>query len=292
MKRNSLYIAFVALLAVAAAGQSRIDCSQMKSRVLAQPIRFCVLLPAGFDASHAKRYPILYFLHGLGESEKTLFDTGGWTLIDDLHQQHAIGDFLIVAPQGMTSFYIDSSDSKVLYSDFFLREFMPHVELKYGGRRDRATRGITGVSMGGYGALRFAFAYPELFGSVSAQSAALMADSPQRLSEALKPDTPLGNMMASVFGRPLDPAHWQENSPFALARKNKAALRRQSIYFNCGDRDEYGFEKGAEILDRELISEGVKHVFHLYPGNHGFEYFLAHIGETLEFHSRAFAKAR
>lgn len=146
--------------------------------------------------------------------------------------------------------------------------------------------------MGGYGALRFAFAYPELFGSVSAQSAALMADSPQRLSEALKPDTPLGNMMASVFGRPLDPAHWQENSPFALARKNKAALRRQSIYFNCGDRDEYGFEKGAEILDRELISEGVKHEFHLYPGNHGFEYFLAHIGETLEFHSRAFAKAR
>ena len=81
-----------------------------------------------------------------------------------------IGDFLIVAPEGKATFYINSADKKVLYSDFFLHEFLPSIEKKYSIRKDRKNRAISGVSMGGYGALRFAFAHPELFGSVSAQS--------------------------------------------------------------------------------------------------------------------------
>jgi S-formylglutathione hydrolase FrmB len=65
-----------------------------------------------------------------------------------------------------------------------------------------------------------------------------------------------------------------------------------AIYFNCGDEDEFGFEKGAEALDRQLKAEGVPHEFHLYPGNHSAAYFLSHLGETLMFHSREFAAAK
>ncbi|HVO62799.1 MAG TPA: alpha/beta hydrolase-fold protein [Terriglobales bacterium] len=281
----------VFLLISAAAAQSRIDCSAIKSRILGEPIRYCVLLPASYDSAKMQRYPILYFLHGLGESEKSLFDTGGWTLIDDLQEELKIGQFLIVAPEGKSSFYINSADGKFRYSDFFLREFMPRIESKYRVRRERAFRGITGVSMGGYGALRFAFAYPQLFGSVSAQSAALITESPQELNGAGKSGLPMTRVIANVFGDPINLAHWRQNAPFALAKKNQAELRGQAIYFNCGKSDEYNFEIGAKALDRELTAEHVGHEFHLYPGDHSLDYFMDHIGETLEFHSRVFEKA-
>jgi S-formylglutathione hydrolase FrmB len=283
---------FICLLAAGAAAQSRIDCSTVKSRILRQPIRYCVLLPAGYDSAKTQRYPILYFLHGLGDSEKTLFDTGGWTLIDDLQQDLKIGEFLIVAPEGKSSFYINSADGKFPYSDFFLREFMPHIENEYRVRRQREYRGITGVSMGGYGALRFAFAYPQLFGSVSAQSAALITATPAELNGAGKSGLPMTRVIANVFGNPIQLAHWRQNDPFLLAKKNQTGLRGQAIYFNCGKSDEYNFEVGAKALDRQLTAEHVRHEFHLYPGDHSLDYFMEHIGETLEFHSHVFDNAR
>ena len=100
-------------------------------------------------------------------------------------QQHKLGEFLIVAPEGRRSFYINSADGSVRYSDFFLQEFMPLIETKYRIKKGRSNRGISGISMGGYGAIRFAFSHPELFSSVSAQSAALITESPQELDSRL-----------------------------------------------------------------------------------------------------------
>ncbi len=275
-----------------AQGQSRIDCNALNSRILRRVVHYCVQLPPGYEANDSKhvprRYPVLYFLHGLGQNEQTLINTGGWNLIEDLRQQHKIGDFLMAAPEGMRSFYINSADGSVRYSEFFLREFMPYIESKYRIRPGRAGRAITGVSMGGYGALRFAFAHPELFSSVSAQSAALMTESPQELDAAGRSGAPIGKLLGTVFGQPIDVAHWKENSPFVLAKRNQASLHKLAIYFNCGQEDDFGFEKGSEALHRQLQAEGIPHQYHLYPGDHSLAFFLAHIGETMEFHSRAF----
>lgn len=274
-----------------ARAQSRIDCNALRSHILNRPVHFCVLLPPDYDSVGAKtrRYPVLYFLHGLGENEQTLFQTGGWNLIEDLRQQHKISDFLIVAPEGDRSFYINSADGKTLYNDFFLREFMPYVESKYRSRPGREARALTGVSMGGYGALRMAFAHPEMFSSVSAESAALMTDSPQQINAAMRAGSQLGRVLREVFGDPIVVAHWQANSPFVLAKQHAAQLRGLAIYFNCGQADDYGFEKGAEALHRQLAAEGIKHEYHLYPGDHSLTYFMEHIGATLEFHSKVFA---
>jgi S-formylglutathione hydrolase FrmB len=262
----------------------------MSSRILKQSVHYCVFLPAGYDAASRSsvRYPVLYFLHGLGNNEQTLFNSGGWGVIDDLRQQYKIGDFLVVAPEGKSSFYINSADGKVLYDTFFVREFMPYIETKYRIRRDRRFRGITGLSMGGYGALHFAFAHPDLFSSVSAQSAALMTSSPGEMNAALRSGSGLARLLGPVFGQPINMAHWRENDPVELARKNQAAIRKLAIYFNCGRSDEYGFENGAQALHRELESEHIPHEFHLYPGDHSLDYFLAHLPETMQFHSRIF----
>jgi S-formylglutathione hydrolase FrmB len=289
---RALRLGCMFLMMAGASAQSRIDCSTLNSRILKQVVHYCVYLPAGYDAVAAQhppqRYPVLYFLHGLGDNEQTLFNSGGWTLLDDLRNQHKLGDFLIVAPEGRRSFYINSADGSVAYSDFFLQEFVPYIESTYRIRAGRAGRAISGISMGGYGALRFAFAHPELFSAVSAQSAALITASPRELDAASQTGAPLAGVLGAVFGKPINVPHWNENSPFVLARRNAAALRKTAIYFNCGQDDNYGFEKGAAALHVELQKENVKHEYHAYPGDHGLAYFMSHFGEVMEFHSRAF----
>jgi len=273
-------------------GQSRIDCNALNSRILKYPVHYCVYLPASYDAGAARQpaqnYPVLYFLHGLGDNERTLFNSGGWTLLDDLRKQHKRGEFLIVAPEGTGSFYINSADGSVRYSDFFVQEFIPLIETKYRVKKGRDNRAISGISMGGYGALRFAFSHPEMFSAVSAQSAALINESPQELDTADRSGAPLGKVLAAVFGSPIEVTHWKDNSPFILAQRNVAAVRKLAIYFDCGQDDNYGFEKGAATLHQQLQKEGVKHEYHAYPGDHSLSYFLAHFTEVMEFHSRAF----
>lgn len=272
--------------------QSRIDCNALNSKILKHAVNYCVYLPAGYEAGAAKQpaqaYPVLYFLHGLGDNEQTLFNSGGWTLLDDLQQKRKIGEFLIAAPEGGQTFYINSADGRVRYSDFFLQELIPLIEAKYRIKKGKDSRAISGISMGGYGALRFAFAHPEMFSAVSAQSAALITDSPEDLDTAARSGAPMGKVLAKVFGNPIQVQHWKDNHPFDLARKNESALRHLAIYFNCGQDDNYGFEKGAAALHQQLQKEKVKHEYHLYPGDHSFSYFMSHFAEVMEFHSRAF----
>jgi S-formylglutathione hydrolase FrmB len=285
-----LFMAFTVSLRLHA--QSRIDCNAFNSQILKHPIHYCVYLPASYDAGAsmhpAESYPVLYFLHGLGDNERTLFNSGGWTLLDDLRRQHKMGEFLIAAPEGGRTFYINSADGSVRYGDFFWREFLPLIETKYRVSKGRNNRAITGISMGGYGALRLAFSHPEMFSAVSAQSAALITESPQELDTAARSGAPLSKVLAAVFGNPTEVQHWNDNSPFVLARKNAASLRKLAIYFNCGQDDNYGFEKGAAALHEQLQKEGVKHEYHPYPGDHSLSYFLAHFTEVMEFHSQAF----
>jgi S-formylglutathione hydrolase FrmB len=284
-----LVLLLVALLVGQCPAQGRIDCNALQSHILGESVHYCVMLPPDYDAATAghspRRYPVLYFLHGLGDNEQGLFKGGGWDLIQDLRQKGQVPDFLVVAPEGRRTFYINSADGRVRYSDFFIREFIPYIESHYSIRRERSARAISGFSMGGYGALRFASAHPELFSSVSAQSAALMTEPPQQAKSG---------QLGVVFGNPIDVRHWNENSPFALAKRNRAQIRASglSIYFNCGTEDEFGFDKGAAELHRQLQAEGIQHEYHLYPGNHGAEYFLAHLGEVLKFHARTFAAAK
>jgi S-formylglutathione hydrolase FrmB len=290
IKGIAFYLIGLVLFCCLSFAQGRVDCSALTSKILHRDVRYCVLLPPDYDKETSKKYPVLYFLHGLGENEQTLLRSGGWGLIEDLRQQHKVGDFLMVAPEGWDSFFINSADGRDRYSDFFLSEFLPYIESHYRVMRDRKARGVTGLSMGGYGALRFAFARPDLFGSVSAQSAALITESPQELNVDLRSAGPFARLLGKAFGDPVNVPHWQQNNPFHLAQKNQIHLKTLAIYMNCGQQDEYGFADGAARMHKQLLADGVHHEFHLYPGGHNAEYFLSHMGETMEFHWRAFSK--
>jgi S-formylglutathione hydrolase FrmB len=286
---------FLALLAtVGARAQERADCRAFHSAALHSSVRYCVYLPAGYSATDArtKKFPVLYLLHGLGGNEQAIALDGEWSSLQDLRHKNAVGEFLVVAPDGGDTFYINSLDGRTPYGDFLLREFIPFIERSYRVRSERAARGITGFSMGGYGALRTAFAHPELFGSVSAHSAALMQNPPQGVSAGASSGNLAARLLAGVFGNPIDLRFWDLNSPFVLARRNAAALMKMKIYFDCGTEDSYGFYRGASELNETLNTLKIPHEFHLYPGGHSISYLLTHRDASFEFHWNEFSMAR
>jgi S-formylglutathione hydrolase FrmB len=274
------------LLAAPSRAASRAECRSIPSRILGHKVAYCAILPPSYDQDPSRRFPILYFLHGLGENEQVLPNSGAWNLIEDLWEQKRIGEFVIVTPAADRSFYINSRDGRVRYEDFFIREFLPLIESRYRIRADRVHRGISGVSMGGYGSLRFGFRYPQLFGSVSAHSAALVAKLPR--AELGGPgERALSMALGGAFGTPFDRAFWDRNSPFTLVRDGPRP-EGLKIYFDCGTEDEYGFNAGAQAFHELLVSRGIPHEFHLYPGGHDEAYVAEHLPASLAFHSAAF----
>ncbi len=250
----ALLLFSLAASASAASTTGRAECLSLASKILGHRVAYCIILPPSYDSETARRYPILYFLHGIGENEQMLAGSGGLNLVLDLWEQHQIGECLIVTPAADSSFYINSRDGRVLYEDFFLQELMPYIERRYRTRRGRASRAIGGISMGGYGALHLAFRHPEIFGSVSAHSAALIDRLPQLPAGDTAP-IPRLRILGSVFGSPVDRAFWDRNSPLVLARTaNLAGLK---IYFDCGSEDDYGFNAGADALHKELAERHV-----------------------------------
>ena len=273
-----------------ARADERVDCRAVRSVILHSSVRYCAFLPASYSTPEGKlrNYPVLYLLHGLGGTQQSAVLDGEWTVLQDLRRDHKVGDFIVVSPEAWDTFYINSRDGKTPYSDFFLSEFLPYIERTYRIQATRRTRGITGFSMGGYGALRFAFLRPDLFGSVSSHSGAIVQDPPAPVSAMQSPGNFVSEVLANTFGDPIDRPFWFRNSPFVLARKNAIQLRGMKIYFDCGTDDTYGLYAGATELHKTLDSLKVRHEFHLYPGGHTNGYLVAHRGESFEFHWHVF----
>ncbi len=279
---------YFVLFSTPARAAARAECVSVSSKILNRSIPYCVLLPPSYDDEKSRHYPILYLLHGLGDNDQFLIHTGGMNLIQDLWEQHQLSEFLIVTPAAGASFYIDSQDGKRRYEDFFLQEFMPAVEKRYRTRPGRNSRGIAGISMGGYGALHIAFRHPQLFAAVGAHSAALIEKLPNINAQNSR-QFPQLRILGDAFGSPFDAAFWNQNDPVTIART--ANLSGLKVYFDCGSEDDYGFESGASALDKLLISRHIPHEFHLYPGGHEWTYFAAHLPASLEFESHAFESA-
>ncbi len=288
--KAGVFLGIAILLALAVApcvhAQGRAECSVIKSQIFVHSVRYCAFLPASFDQDKTRRYPVLYYLHGLGDNEQSLLNFGGWDVVSELRREGKVGDFVILAPGGGHTFYLNSENGKVRWEDFFLKEFMPQMEKKYRIEGTRTARGITGVSMGGYGALRLAFKYPNEFTAVSAQMPALIANLPKDMS-AGTPGSP-GAVLGDAFGSPFSRAYFDRNNVFYFARTDSASsLKRLKIYFDVGSSDDYGFEQGAQELDQLLKSRGIPHKFHIYPGRHDAQFVIRHFGDVMEFQWKA-----
>src|SRR6266850_8372139 len=198
-----------------------VEYKSFPSKLLGRDVRYGVYLPPSYSSSPAKKYPVLYFLHGLFEDE-TRWSTRGQTdqIMDRMIAEGKIGEFIVAIPNGGTSFYTNTRDGGEKWEDMIVSEFVPLIESTYRVEGSQAARGISGTSMGGYGALKLAMKNPEVFGSVSAHSAVLLAD----LSAARVSDRRLQmfqSLFDRIYGINQDLTYWDANNPMSLAKDTK-----------------------------------------------------------------------
>jgi S-formylglutathione hydrolase FrmB len=270
---------------------SRVEFKSFQSKLLAREVRYGLYLPPSYNNSPTKKYPVLYFLHGLNENEQRWSSRGQTDImLDRMISEKKIGEFIVVVPFGAISFYTNTRDGSEKWEDMIVSEFIPAMESTYRVNATRSTRGISGISMGGYGALKIAMKHPDLFGSVSAHSAVLIPDisavqnvpgRPGRMQMFIQ-------LFDRIYGINQDFTYWEANNPLTLA-KDRSKWNGLKIYFDCGTEDEYGFHIGTRQLDELLTKASYPHEAHLYPGNHGWDYAVQHTGESLSFHWKAFS---
>jgi len=269
-------------------GAARVDCESISSAILGRAVDYCIALPPGYDAG-AEKYAVLYYLHGLFEHATSWRDHSAQQTWESLMSQGKIGKFIVVMPAGGRSFYVNSCDGKERYEDFFIQEFIPAIDHKYRTIATREARGITGVSMGGYGALHIGMQHPDDFGSASAHSAALIPKFPNPLPTEGRWGR-YAQILQEPFGSPLNETYFDANNPLTFA-EHPDRFANLKLYFDCGDQDRYGFDAGAKELDQILTSKGFPHTFVLRPGGHGWDYLDQYLHFSLEFHWQIFAQA-
>ncbi|HZH91832.1 MAG TPA: alpha/beta hydrolase-fold protein [Pyrinomonadaceae bacterium] len=266
-----------------AAAAGRVEYAEFPSASLGRNVRYAVSLPPSYDRRAAGRYPLVIFLHGLNNDERDWESRGIERKLEALRAASKVGEFIVAIPYGANSFYLNARDG-TRYEDAVVKDFLPFVDKTYRTLPSPRSRLIEGISMGGYGALLIAFKHPELFAGVAAHSAALFDELPQ---PPKSPEDRGGkyryDLATKLFGTPPDPAFFQVNNPLQLARANAAAIKRLKIYFDIGQSDRYGFERGNAQLSAVLKAAGVAHEYTLAPGAHGWSFLSDRIEPAFAF---------
>ncbi len=265
------------------------------SEALGRSVRVRVQLPPGYAESGDRRFPVIYFLHGLFGSERKWEQRGAHRTTDELMRAGKVPAAIIVCPDGGNGFYINARGrSTARYADFLVKELVKAVDGKYRTVADKAGRAMLGDSMGGYGALLNAMRNPEIFGAVASHEASIFPEDRSKLppwaSQGRGNRTPL---LAQLFGDPVDEQAWLENNLFHLARTAKdgqfGGLR---IYFDVGTNDRYGLDGPTKEWHELLESKKIPHVYHLRDGGHGREFFEDNLPNSLAFLAEALKAAR
>ncbi|MCA8957030.1 MAG: hypothetical protein KDC87_13210 [Planctomycetes bacterium] len=237
---------------------------------------YCVFLPRDYAAEQAKqrRYPVIYFLHGMFEDSKRFFTQGGAPVLDKLVGDGVLPEHVFVCVDDTTrrSFYVNGKQMQI--EDMILKDLVPHIEKTYRVEKGRAHRALLGISMGGFGALKIAFKHPEFFGVVATHSAAILPEKFGDVEKAFPWIRQYGNAartITSLFGDPVDEKLWAAENPLTLARQlTPEKLAGLKVYFDCGDRDRYNFEEPNTTLHKVLDRQKIPHHWKLVRGgNHG-----------------------
>lgn len=275
------------LISSTASAQGKvIEGLSFKGNVLDHAVEYAVYLPPGYESSE-RSYPVVYLLHGYSDDETGWIQFGEVDRIVD--QGIANGDItpmIIVMPDGGVTFYINDYKGEEKWSDMFIQEFIPHIEEGYRTRGTKRYRGISGLSMGGYGSLIHAMKHPDIFSGCAAFSAGVWTDEELDQFSTAEYDRFLSGLHGPKVNGQL-PDYWQEHSVLNLAANlPEEDLRSVRYYIDCGDDDFLAI--GNASLHIAFRKRGIPHEYRVREGAHNWTYWRTGLTDGLRFLSDGF----
>ena len=251
---------------------ARVLTEELNSRLMGRKMPYRIILPVEYNSvsSSGRRYPVLYLLHGLSGH----FDN--WTTRSDVVEHSAYYDLIIVTPEGENGWYTDNlTKDGDKYESYIIRELIPEIDKRY--RTLDHQRAIAGLSMGGYGAIKFGLKYPEMFDIAGSFSGALRAAS---ITEKEIPGA-IGRTINTIFG-PLGSEIRKANDLFDLVRRATPEKIKNLpfLYLDCGTEDLL-FQNSRDFVDL-LLEKRIPHEFRHRPGGHNWDYWNSQVEEFLQ----------
>lgn len=242
-----------------------------------------IALPAGYSdpQNAAKRYAVVYLLHGLTGHYDNWTDRSN---VEDVAASHGV---ILVTPEGENGWYTDSATKQNdKYESYIIRELIPEIDKNFRTIANRGQRAVAGLSMGGFGAVKFGLKYPEMFSLAGSFSGALGAAT---ITEKQFPGA-IGKTITEIFGPEGSEAR-RANDPFDMVRRATADKIKALpfFYIDCGTED-FLFKNNRDFVEL-LLEKKVPHEFRQLPGGHNWTYWQAQAEEFLELASKRFAGA-
>ena len=157
-------------------GTGSMETPTIFSPILGIDWNYSVYLPAGYDDSPL-RYPVIYLLHGLYGNHGNFSDRLEVSLLLDRLEAATGQSAIAVCVDGFNSFYIDARDGMHM-EQAIVTDLIPNIDTRYRTQPHASRRSLCGISMGGFGAARFALRYPEIFGQAALISPAVWCTRP------------------------------------------------------------------------------------------------------------------
>lgn len=190
-----------------------------------EELSYNLYLPAGYEPDGATRYPVLYLLHGSAGDAESWDDF--WPILDRMIADGMIPPVIGVAPITGNSYWVNSPAFGAAETAV-MEDLIPHIDQTLPTIATRDGRALVGFSMGGFGALRYALAYPDMFAAATLLSPALQQGQPPITAGAVE---------RGSFGVPYDPARWDELNYPALLTPYAAQAYRVPVFIVAGDDD-------------------------------------------------------
>ncbi len=232
-------------------------CTSYSSSWLGKTVSFCIQRSRN-DLPNLNE-PVVYFLHGLGGNESSWSREYYLKALVDLvsHDSNFPAITFISFETELDSFFSDFDGVEVgpkAYESWFINDFIPFIEEKFLVCKERACRGIAGLSMGGFGALKMALKHPNMFSVGAANSPALPPFSIHESNELWKEyfsDTKVGIVKGMLLLRDIRrifPSEklYQANNPISLVENFSSSNIFPSLYFDVGSEDNFGFQVGYQ----------------------------------------------
>ena len=257
---------------------AKVDTLSIASASMGKTLKAAVVLPNSYTKGKIK-YPVMYLLHGAyGNFGDWLKSTPNKMAVKDLADQY---NMIIVMPEGEKySFYLDSPTNKESqFETHIIKEVIPKIDATYRTIAEKKGRVITGLSMGGHGAMYLSIRNPELFLAAGSMSGAL------DMGAMLRRDTvdQVKKLMEPVFGADSGKQElYDVNAVLRMVDKIKA--NKMPLIIDVGV-DDFLIESNRE-LHRRLVYERIPHEYTERPGAHTWEYWE----NSLPYHFYFFSK--